>query len=151
MPVLDVVNASAQKVDSVELDDKLFGEVGNTHVVWEVVHHHLASKRAGTHATKTRGEVAGPNRKMWKQKHTGRARMGSKKVVHWRGGGEPCVLILGHHDTVFPLGTRIASGGKGSAWSAVRRISSSSSSVVTRINRERSFALPRKPFVYQLL
>lgn len=87
MPVLDVVNASAQKVDSLELDDKLFGEVGSTHVVWEVVHHHLAAKRAGTHATKTRGEVNGSTRKPWRQKGTGRARVGTIRNPLWRTGG----------------------------------------------------------------
>ncbi len=46
-----------------------------------------ANRRAGTAKTKTRSEVAGPNRKMWRQKHTGRARMGTKKAPHWRGGG----------------------------------------------------------------
>lgn len=46
-----------------------------------------ANLRQGTAKSKSRGEVAGPNAKLWKQKHTGRARMGSKKVVHWRGGG----------------------------------------------------------------
>jgi large subunit ribosomal protein L4 len=87
MPVLDVVNAKAEKVGSLELDDQVFGEVGNTHVVWEVVHHHLASRRAGTHATKTRGEVQGSNKKPWRQKGTGRARVGTIRNPLWRKGG----------------------------------------------------------------
>ena len=87
MPVLDVVNAKAEKVGSLELDDQFFGEVGNTHVVWEVVHHHLASRRAGTHATKTRGEVQGSNKKPWRQKGTGRARVGTIRNPLWRKGG----------------------------------------------------------------
>ena len=87
MPVLDVVNARAEKVDSLELDDQFFGEVGNTHVVWEVVHHHLASRRAGTHATKTRAEVQGSNKKPWRQKGTGRARVGTIRNPLWRKGG----------------------------------------------------------------
>lgn len=87
MPVLDVVNTKAEKVGSVELSDELFGQVGNTHVVWEVVRHHLASRRAGTHATKTRGEVNGSGRKPWKQKGTGRARVGQIRNPLWRTGG----------------------------------------------------------------
>ena len=87
MPVLDVVNAKAEKVGSLELDDQFFGEVGSTHVVWEVVHHHLASRRAGTHATKTRGEVQGSNKKPWRQKGTGRARVGTIRNPLWRKGG----------------------------------------------------------------
>ena len=87
MPVLDVVNAKAEKVGSVELADDKFGEVGNTHVVWEVVRHHLACRRAGTHATKTRGEVSGTNKKPWRQKGTGRARVGSARNPLWRTGG----------------------------------------------------------------
>jgi large subunit ribosomal protein L4 len=65
----------------------VFGERVLGRTLKDAVVMYEANVRQGTHKAKTRGEVAGPNRKMWKQKHTGRARMGSKKVVHWRGGG----------------------------------------------------------------
>jgi large subunit ribosomal protein L4 len=55
--------------------------------VWEVVRHHLAAQRAGTHATKTRGHVSGGGRKPWRQKGTGRARVGSSRNPLWRHGG----------------------------------------------------------------
>jgi len=87
MPTIDVVNASRQKVGSLELSDEVFGDVGSSHVVWEVVRHHLAARRSGTHATKTRGEVSGGGRKPWRQKGTGRARVGSSRNPLWRHGG----------------------------------------------------------------
>ena len=87
MPTLNVVNASGQKVSTLDLSDELFGEVGDSHVVWEVVRHHLAAKRRGTVKTKTRGEVSGGGRKPWKQKGTGRARVGSSRNPLWRHGG----------------------------------------------------------------
>lgn len=87
MPAVDVVDNSKNVVGSIELQDELFGEVGSTHVVWEVVRHHLAAQRRGTHATKTRGEVSGGGRKPWRQKGTGRARVGSTRNPIWRHGG----------------------------------------------------------------
>ena len=87
MPTLDVVNATGQKVSTLELSDELIGEVGDSHVVWEGVRHHLAAERRGTVMTKTRGEVSGGGRKPWKQKGTGRARVGSSRNPLWRHGG----------------------------------------------------------------
>lgn len=87
MPSLDVLDRSREVVGSVDLSDELFGEVGSTHVVWEVVRHHLAARRRGTAATKTRAEVSGGGRKPWRQKGTGRARVGSTRNPLWRHGG----------------------------------------------------------------
>jgi large subunit ribosomal protein L4 len=87
MPTLDVIDRDRRKVGSLQLSDEVFGEVGSTHVVWEVVRHHLAGRRRGTHATKTRGEVSGTGKKPWRQKGTGRARVGSLRTPLWRHGG----------------------------------------------------------------
>jgi large subunit ribosomal protein L4 len=87
MPSIDVLDLNRNKVGSLNLSDDLFGEVGNTHVVWEVVRHHLAARRRGTHATKTRADVRGGGKKPWRQKGTGRARVGSARNPLWRHGG----------------------------------------------------------------
>jgi len=87
MPSVDVINAQRQKVGSLDLSDDLFGEVGSSHVVWEVVRHHLAAQRSGTHQVKTRADVSGGGKKPWKQKGTGRARVGSSRNPLWRHGG----------------------------------------------------------------
>ncbi len=87
MPAIDVINAKREVVGKLDLSDDLFGEVGNTHVVWEVVRHHLAAQRSGTHAVKTRGDVRGGGAKPWRQKGTGRARVGSSRNPLWRHGG----------------------------------------------------------------
>src|SRR3954468_17583107 len=72
---------------AVELDDALFGIEPNVAVMHQVVTAQLAHKRAGTHSTKTRAEVAGGGAKPWRQKGTGRARQGSIRAPQWRGGG----------------------------------------------------------------
>lgn len=87
MPSVDVLDLSRKKVGTLDLSDDLFGEVGSSHVVWEVVRHHLAAKRRGTHATKTRADVSGGGKKPWRQKGTGRARVGSSRNPLWRHGG----------------------------------------------------------------
>jgi large subunit ribosomal protein L4 len=72
---------------SVELPDEVFGIEPNVAVMHQVVTAQLAAKRSGTHATKTRAEVRGGGAKPWRQKGTGRARQGSIRSPHWRGGG----------------------------------------------------------------
>jgi large subunit ribosomal protein L4 len=84
---LDVVNAKNEKVDSVELSDDVFGGSVNAALIWESVVHQNASDRRGTHATKTRGRVQGSGRKLWRQKGTGRARVGDVRTPLWRAGG----------------------------------------------------------------
>jgi len=83
----DVVNAKNEKVDSVDLSDEVFGGAVNTALIWESVVHQNATDRRGTHATKTRGRVQGSGRKMWRQKGTGRARVGDLRNPLWRAGG----------------------------------------------------------------
>ena len=72
---------------SIDLDQNIFGIEPNVAVMHQVVNAQLAAKRAGTHNTKTRAEVRGGGAKPWKQKGTGRARAGSSRIPHWRGGG----------------------------------------------------------------
>ena len=84
---IDVVNADNEKVGSVDLSDEAFGGRVNGALIWESVVHTNASKRRGTHMTKNRALVAGSGRKPWKQKGTGRARVGEVRNPLWRHGG----------------------------------------------------------------
>ena len=87
MPSVDVLDLSNNKVGSLELADAVFAAPVNEALLYEAVRHHLATKRRGTVKTKTRHEVAGSGKKLWKQKGTGRARMGSIRSPLWRHGG----------------------------------------------------------------
>ena len=87
MPTLDVVDLSNQKVGEVELSDEVFGAEVNESLLYEAVRQYQAGLRAGTHKTKVRSEVAGSGKKLWKQKGTGRARVGSVRSPIWRHGG----------------------------------------------------------------
>jgi len=87
MPSVDVLDLNNNKVGSVELADAVFGAPINEDLLYEAVRHYLASRRRGTASTKTRHEVAGSGKKLWKQKGTGRARMGSIRSPLWRHGG----------------------------------------------------------------
>ncbi|MEW5926668.1 MAG: 50S ribosomal protein L4 [Gemmatimonadota bacterium] len=80
-------NAAGEPGDAVQLPQELFDGVVNDAVLHQVVKAHLANKRQGNAATKTRGMVSGGNSKVWRQKGTGRARQGSIRAPHWRGGG----------------------------------------------------------------
>ena len=84
---IDVVNSDNKKVGSLELSDEVFGGRVNSAIIWESVVHANASERRGTHKTKNRANVAGSGRKPWKQKGTGRARVGSVRNPLWRHGG----------------------------------------------------------------
>ena len=84
---IDVVNEQNEKVGSVELSDAVFGGTVNTGLIWEAVVHRNALDQRGTHATKTRGRVRGTGAKPWRQKGTGRARVGDPQTPLWRGGG----------------------------------------------------------------
>ena len=84
---IDIVNTDNKKVGSLELNDEVFGERVNDSLIWESVVHANASERRGTHKTKNRANVAGSGRKPWKQKGTGRARVGSVRNPLWRHGG----------------------------------------------------------------
>ena len=87
MPTLDVVDLNNQKVGEIELSEEVFGAEVNEDLLYEAVRQFQAGARAGTHATKVRSEVAGSGKKLWKQKGTGRARVGSVRSPIWRHGG----------------------------------------------------------------
>jgi large subunit ribosomal protein L4 len=87
MPTVDVRSVSGSTVGTVRLDDAMFGVEPNVPVMHQVVTAQLAAARAGDHSTRTRAEVAGGGRKPWRQKGSGRARQGSTRAPHWRGGG----------------------------------------------------------------
>ena len=87
MPDFNVVTAGGSAAGSVSGPDHLFGLEPNVPVMHQVVTAQLAAKRQGTHSTKTRAEVSGGGAKPWRQKGTGRARQGSIRAPHWRGGG----------------------------------------------------------------
>ena len=86
MATIDVINLDGKKVGTLELADEVFGAV-NEDLLWEAVKHYRASLRAGTHATKNRKLVSGSGKKLWRQKGTGRARVGSIRSPLWRHGG----------------------------------------------------------------
>ncbi len=84
---LDVVNNQNQKVGSVDLSDAVFGGRVNADLMWESVVHANAAARRGTHMTKNRALVSGSGKKPWRQKGTGRARVGEIRNPLWRKGG----------------------------------------------------------------
>ena len=84
---VDIVNSSNEKVGAVELRDEVFGGRVNADLVWESVVRANASERQGTHATKNRALVSGSGKKPWRQKGTGRARVGEIRNPLWRKGG----------------------------------------------------------------
>lgn len=86
MANIDVINLEGRKVGTLELADEVFGAI-NEDLLWEAVKHYRASIRAGTHATKNRKLVSGAGKKLWRQKGTGRARVGSIRSPLWRHGG----------------------------------------------------------------
>src|SRR5258708_34537740 len=83
---IDVVYLNGKKVGTLELAEEVFGAV-NEDLLWEAVKHYRAAHRAGTHATKNKKLVSGAGKKLWKQKGTGRARVGSIRSPLWRHGG----------------------------------------------------------------
>jgi large subunit ribosomal protein L4 len=87
MALVDVYNVNKEKVGEVDLKEDIFGVEIKPHLLHEVVVWQQACRRSGSASTKTRGEVAGSNRKPWRQKGTGRARVGTIRSPVWRGGG----------------------------------------------------------------
>ena len=84
---LDVVNNANEKVGTIDLRDENFAGPVKLDLVWESVVREQASRRRGTHMTKNRALVAGSGRKPWRQKGTGRARVGEIRNPLWRKGG----------------------------------------------------------------
>ena len=87
MAKVSVYNMEGKEVETMELDDAVFGVEVNEHLVHMAVVQQLANNRQGTQKAKTRSEVRGGGRKPWRQKETGHARQGSTRAPQWTGGG----------------------------------------------------------------
>jgi len=101
MASIDIHDLSGAKVGTLELAEEVFGAV-NEDLLWEAVKHYRAAHRAGTHATKNKKLVSGAGKKLWKQKGTGRARVGSIRSPLWRHGGTVHGPQPRSYDYVFP-------------------------------------------------
>ncbi|MGA9391222.1 MAG: 50S ribosomal protein L4 [Candidatus Sulfotelmatobacter sp.] len=101
MATLDIYNLSGEKVGTFDLADEIFGAV-NEDLLWEAVRHYRAGQHRGTHATKARWQVSGSGKKLWKQKGTGRARIGSIRSPLWRHGGTVHGPVPRSYDYAFP-------------------------------------------------
>jgi large subunit ribosomal protein L4 len=102
MPVVDVMNLNGKKVGSVELADDVFAAPVNRNLLHEAVRNYLAGRRAGTHKTKDKSEVSGSGKKLWRQKGTGRARIGSIRSPLWRHGGTVHGPVPRSYDYALP-------------------------------------------------
>lgn len=102
LPVLDI---SGKEVEKLELNPRIFNGKISTASIYRTVHNYLANRRQGTASTKTRTEVSGGGKKPWRQKGTGRARVGSTRNPLWRHGG----VVFGPHPREFnyPLPKKI--------------------------------------------
>lgn len=87
MPTVKILDLSSKEVGEVELAETVFGVDLNEPLIHEAVRSYQANGRSGTSATKTRGDVSGAGRKLWRQKGTGRARIASLRSPLWKGGG----------------------------------------------------------------
>src|SRR5882724_4029949 len=101
MVTIDIHDLSGKKVGTLDLADEVFGAI-NEALLWEAVKHYRAGQRAGTHATKNKKLVSGSGKKLWKQKGTGRARIGSIRSPLWRHGGTVHGPQPRSYDYVFP-------------------------------------------------
>jgi len=119
MPKVDVVDLTNAKVGEVELSDAVFAAEVNDALIYEAVRQFRAGQHRGTHATKERGSVAGSGKKLWKQKGTGRARMGSVRSPLWRHGGTVHGPVP--RDYSYELPRKMAAGALRSALSAKLR------------------------------
>ena len=94
---LPIYNTEGKEVDTLKLDAKIFDGVVNADAIYQAVNAYRANQRKGLASTKTRGEVSGGGKKPWKQKGTGRARVGSTRSPLWRHGG----VVFGPHPRDF--------------------------------------------------
>jgi large subunit ribosomal protein L4 len=101
MATIDIHDLSGKKVGTFDLADEVFGAI-NEDLLWEAIRHYRASQRAGTHATKNKKLVSGAGKKLWKQKGTGRARVGSIRSPLWRHGGTVHGPQPRSYDYAFP-------------------------------------------------
>jgi large subunit ribosomal protein L4 len=91
--LVPVYNQTGESVGQIELREDIFGVEPNKSVMHQALVRQLANARQGNASTKTRGQVSGGGRKPWRQKGTGRARQGSTRAPHWKGGG----VVFGPH------------------------------------------------------
>lgn len=103
---LDIVNLESEKVGTVDLADGIFAVAVRSDILARTVAWQLAKRRAGTHKTKGRSEVARTSKKPFKQKGTGRARQGSLKGPHMRGGGDVFGPVVRDHSHALPKKVR---------------------------------------------
>src|SRR5256714_14634650 len=101
MATIEIQNLSGGKVGTFELADEIFGAV-NEDLLWEAIKHYRAGQHQGTHATKARWQVSGSGKKLWKQKGTGRARIGSVRSPLWRHGATVHGPVPRSYDYTFP-------------------------------------------------
>jgi large subunit ribosomal protein L4 len=106
MATIDIQDLSGKKVGTFDLADEVFGAI-NEDLLWEAIKHYRASQRAGTHATKNKKLVSGSGKKLWKQKGTGRARVGSIRSPLWRHGGTVHGPQPRSYDYAFPRKKRL--------------------------------------------
>lgn len=105
MFTVSVRNLEGKEVDTIKLDERVFNDKISSSSVYQVINAYRASQRQGTASTKTRGDVSGGGKKPWKQKGTGRARVGSTRSPLWKHGG----VVFGPHprDFSFSIPKRI--------------------------------------------
>lgn len=108
MPTIDVYNTSRDKVGDLQLDDAIFGAEVKEHLFYSAVRYQMAKRRQGSHKVKGRSEVSGGGRKPFKQKGTGRARQGTTRAPHMRGGGVVFGPQLRDHSHKMPKKVRAA-------------------------------------------
>ncbi len=113
---INVKNFRNEDVGEVEVPETVFGAPYKEHLIHTAIRAHLAAQRAGTHKTKVRSEVAGSGKKLWRQKGTGRARMGSVRSPIWRKGG----TVHGPRPRSYDLGMAVGEK-KGALRSALSR------------------------------
>jgi large subunit ribosomal protein L4 len=101
MATIDIHDLTGKKVGTFDLADEIFGAV-NEDLLWEAVKHYRAGQHRGTHATKARWQVSGSGKKLWKQKGTGRARIGSIRSPLWRHGATVHGPVPRSYDYAFP-------------------------------------------------
>jgi large subunit ribosomal protein L4 len=101
MATIDIHDLGGKKVGTFDLADEIFGAV-NEDLIWEAVKHYRAGQHRGTHATKARWQVSGSGKKLWKQKGTGRARIGSIRSPLWRHGATVHGPTPRSYDYAFP-------------------------------------------------
>lgn len=133
MPSVPMVNVADGDRGERSLSDAVFGVKPNRHVLYEAVKHYRARRRRGTHATKSRALVRGGGRKPWRQKGTGRARVGSTRNPLWRKGG----TAFGPHvrDHGFKLNGKVQRGALRSALSL--RVEGGAVTVVSDLEMEK--------------